>query len=564
MNPLEKTAATLDWKPPEQRGKHTFQRAVATEQFLLDFAANRPAARELGVCIFASHTGGETEVARFTEGPNAPKQTVEKGGPDAPLGAEWNWLREPLPDGKRLMRHQRFSVHWLLAVKRGILALDMGLGKTLCALVAAQRIATATIVVCPAGLRDNWEREGAALGVRLETYSWAKLPPVEELPTPFTLIADEAHYAQSSTSIRGKGLAELAAAAAQVFLLTGTPLKNGQPKNLFQLLRAVGHPLAASKQRFEQQFCDAKLKAVGGWIKDGEGHFKCSRCGKVNDTGRVYPSVRMVRCLCGTVRRWLVVNDATGATNLDVLHEQVRPVLLRRMKSDCLDLPKKTRVVKKVEPSAEMKADYNRALSETLAKYQQRVRTGAISSDGEALAMLGFVRIAASRAKVEFTTEAAEEVIEQGGQVIIFTEFVETALTLAKHFDVPPYIGDTSRAERTRIEQRFQEGKQRAFVGTSQAGGVGITLTAANTVILHDRPMTPGDAEQAEDRAYRIGQHWPVTALWPQAFPVDEKIDAMLDEKRDVANRVLTGEAVAAGATATLRASQVLFALFKK
>jgi SNF2 family DNA or RNA helicase len=272
----------------------------------------------------------------------------------------------------------------------------------------------------------------------------------------------------------------------------------------------------------------------------------------------------MVRCPCGAVRRWLVVNDATGATNLDVLHEQVRPVLLRRLKSECLDLPKKTRVVKKVEPTAEMKTAYKRALAETLAKYQERVRAGTISSEGEALALLGFVRIAASRSKVEFTTEAAEEVIEQGGQVIIFTEFVETALALAKHFRVPPYIGDTSRAERTRIEADFQAGKRRAFVGTAHAGGVGITLTAANTVILHDRPLTPGDAEQAEDRAHRIGQHWPVTALWPQAFPVDEKIDLMLDEKRDVANRVLTGKSVAAGATASLRASQVLFDLFRK
>jgi SNF2 family DNA or RNA helicase len=96
--------------------------------------------------------------------------------------------------------------------------------------------------------------------------------------------------------------------------------------------------------------------------------------------------------------------------------------------------------------------------------------------------------------------------------------------------------------ERQAIVDRFQGGQSDVFVGTIKAGGVGLTLTAANHVILLDRPWTPGDAEQAEDRLHRIGQGEMVNAIWLQHGAVDQAIDALLEAKQERIELVLRGK----------------------
>lgn len=91
---------------------------------------------------------------------------------------------------------------------------------------------------------------------------------------------------------------------------------------------------------------------------------------------------------------------------------------------------------------------------------------------------------------------------------------------------------------------RFQEGLSSVFVCTFGAGGVGLTLTAAHTIILIDRPWTPGDAYQAEDRVRRIGQTQPVRSIWMSSFPIDEQIDRLLEEKTQTTKAVLAGKDV--------------------
>lgn len=77
------------------------------------------------------------------------------------------------------------------------------------------------------------------------------------------------------------------------------------------------------------------------------------------------------------------------------------------------------------------------------------------------------------------------------------------------------------------------------FILTFGAGGVGITLTAAHTIILLDRPWTPGEALQAEDRVRRIGQTKPVTSIWMVAFDLDKQIDGVLEQKENTCSVVL-------------------------
>lgn len=88
----------------------------------------------------------------------------------------------------------------------------------------------------------------------------------------------------------------------------------------------------------------------------------------------------------------------------------------------------------------------------------------------------------------------------------------------------------------------LQSGLSPVFVCTFGAGGVGLTLTAACTVILLDRPWTPGDAHQAEDRVRRIGQTKPVTSVWMTAFDLDRQIDSLLEQKSKTSNTVLSDQ----------------------
>jgi hypothetical protein len=84
-----------------------------------------------------------------------------------------------------------------------------------------------------------------------------------------------------------------------------------------------------------------------------------------------------------------------------------------------------------------------------------------------------------------------------------------------------------------------KNGLSPTFVSTYGAGGVGLTLTAASTIILLDRPWTPGETRQAEDRVRRIGQTKAVKSIWMSAFDLDSQIDAMIESKVRTTNAVL-------------------------
>ena len=153
---------------------------------------------------------------------------------------------EPLADQRRLFAHQRAAVRWLLARRGALLADPMGLGKTLTALVAARAMVRCAdcrvVVLAPAGLHGHWRREAASLELNLELHSWARLP--RGLPEAGSvLIADEAHYAQNLSAARTQAFLRLARhpRLRAAWLLTGTPMKNGRPAQLFPLRRA---PLA--------------------------------------------------------------------------------------------------------------------------------------------------------------------------------------------------------------------------------------------------------------------------------------------------------------------------------
>jgi SWI/SNF-related matrix-associated actin-dependent regulator 1 of chromatin subfamily A len=120
--------------------------------------------------------------------------------------------------------------------------------------------------------------------------------------------------------------------------------------------------------------------------------------------------------------------------------------------------------------------------------------------------------------KIAQTIELAENIIEQNKKVIIFCNFTDSLNKIVEHFGkaAVKVDGSMSKHERQHSVDSFQDSdKIKVFVGNIKAAGVGLTLTAAEAVIINDLSFVPGDMSQAEDRAYRIGQKNSVLVYYP-------------------------------------------------
>lgn len=419
-------------------------------------------------------------------------------------------LQDPLTDGRLLFAHQRAGARWLLARRGAVLADAMGLGKTLTALAAARamvRLADCrVVVVAPAGLHPHWRQEALCLGLVLELHSWARLPR-ELPPAGCVLLADEAHFAQNLSARRTQAFLRLARhpRLRAAWLLTGTPMTNGRPVQLFPLLAAIGHPLAADQRRFETLYC--------------HGHWQERR----------------------GLRHW----HAQGATRLEELHRLVRPLVLLRSKQQCLDLPPKHRCTHPVDLPPSEAQRFQRLVDGAVADYRKRVAQGLVRSDAETLAIFTALRQIASQAKVAAVVALVAELMAQGEAVVVFTGFVSTARALAPALtrqgqDPVALTGGVPPRHRQLLVDAFQEGQRPALIATFGTGGLGFTLHRARHVVLVERPWTPGEAEQAEDRCHRIGMGASLTSHWMQLGMADQLVDDLLASKSARISEVFT------------------------
>ncbi|GAX13870.1 hypothetical protein FisN_5Lh235 [Fistulifera solaris] len=438
-------------------------------------------------------------------------------------------LSAPLLNGWTLFPHQRKAILCGILMRRMILALDMGLGKTLIGCVWAKSFVRTmeglkVVFICPVSLKKEWKRTGEeATGLSVADgesdrdfvnndviiVSWAKVPDKLNA-SKFVVVADEAHTMQSMQAARTKNALHLmeSPSCVGVLLLTGTPMKNGKPSNLFPLLKAVRHPLGRNQRMYETHFC------AGKEIRLGNGP---------------------------------VIWTATGSSNVSQLRELSQSHLLYLSKETCLkELPPQTRLVKKVPVSSRMQAQHDRALNELAKIYKANMDSRSAVGNDAVLGATQKLRMVSSLAKTDAAIELSLAVLNQEAAIVVFTSFVEVAKTIHKKlmesgWNAELLTGETPAKKRQDMVDNFQKGLSPVFVSTFGAGGVGLTLTAACTIVLVDRPWTPGEANQAEDRVRRIGQMRPVKSIWISAFDLDEKIDALLESKSQTANEVLTG-----------------------
>lgn len=384
-------------------------------------------------------------------------------------------LSEPLKNGWTLMPHQKDAILQGLHIRRLVVAFDMGLGKTALACVWANAFQKTFVplkvyVVAPVSLQKEWKNTASICTdlvmveddnlYGLEVATWGKVPSAP--PYPFVVIADEAHSMQSITSQRTKDMLLLLGNKNCVgcLLLTGTPMKNGKPANLFPLLKGVRHPFGDNQRAYEIHFCNGHSKNFG---KKG------------------------------------VIWDATGASNLDQLRAHIASHVIHMSKEDCLEgLPGKSREYRQIQVSSKFEYRYQAQLKELATALQTSAASSNNAEDSDAiLGAFTRVRQISSFSKIDATVSLARSVLEKEPAVVIFTCFVDVAKSVHRKLEECGWSGElltgqTPGNKRQEMVDNFQAGLSSVFVSTFGAGGVGLTLTAAHTIILLDRPWTPG------------------------------------------------------------------------
>ena len=419
-----------------------------------------------------------------------------------------------------LYPHQSDGVAFLLSKKRVILADDMGLGKTRQAIVAMEAGTPdgKILVVCPASLKLNWRREILMVdpSSSIEVLGLDEQPAVDPrwIVTNYDILSrhadrlhsvdwagvilDEAHFIKNASKRTAHCLKLLGVQADVkgplvgpefVFLLTGTPMTN-RPKDLFNLVRCVGHPAARSFLSFAKRYCDAYRNDYG-WV-------------------------------------------TTGASNIDELNLLMKEVSIRRTKDEVLDLPPKIRSWVPVDITGS-KAAFN-AVEQFLSWYSSTDLSQP--NDTQFLSRLTKVRTALHKAKHKPVAERIRDVVASGEKVVVFTCFSDSVHRHAKKLGTSAVTitgSDTSRQRMDAVDQFQTNDEVRVAICNIIAGGVGITLSAGTHVIFQDLDWVPANHLQAEDRCYRLGQTKRVTVEYFHASgTLDSYIAELLERKMNL------------------------------
>ena len=429
-------------------------------------------------------------------------------------------------DNRPPMEHQKVAIEKLLANDKFILADDMGLGKTTAAVIASiESGAKKVLIVCPASLKINWDREiknytdrrvlivegrkwGSTFDYYIINYDILKNYHTTEksedsedfkllVNEKFDLaIVDEAHYVSNTTANRTRLLNDVLETIPRVWLLTGTPMTS-RPINYFNLLKIVDSPLTLNWQSYVRRYCKGYQFTVGN---------------------------RKV---------W----NTSGASNLDELRERTKSYVLRRMKTDILDLPEKIVTPVFVELTSKM---YDEELEEFTRISNDKKDNETISVT---LNRLMKIRQLIAYEKIPYTCEIIDKCLDQGKKVIVFTNFTMSLEMLHEKYKKNSVIlnGSMSKEKKQESVDRFQnENKIKIFISNIVAGGVGITLTAGEVVVMNDLSFVPAHHSQAEDRAYRYGQKNSVLVYYPIFENTLEKIIYnILQKKKGIIDQVM-------------------------
>ncbi len=408
-----------------------------------------------------------------------------------------------------LREYQEEGFRWLARLSHwgtgACLADDMGLGKTIQALAAILNNAPngPSMVVAPTSVRMNWKDEAARFAPTLNVLEFGganrkdmidNLGPFDLLLVTYgllqqkktaemlssvnfaTIVLDEAQAIKNFSTQRSKAAMELQGGFK--LITTGTPLENHLGE-LWNLFRFINPGLLGSLKEFNEKFAVPVEK----------------------------------------------YRDRNARQSLKKL---VQPFMLRRSKNQVLEeLPPRTDIVLRVEPSKEQMAFYEALRQRALEKLDE---SGADESGTpkhlQILAEIMRLRracchpklvhpdVSMGSAKLDAFAELAEELLQNGHKALVFSQFVGHLEIIREYLDEQgishQYLdGSTPAKEREKRVKAFQAGEGEMFLISLKAGGTGLNLTAADFVIHMDPWWNPAVEDQASDRAHRIGQTRP-------------------------------------------------------
>jgi SWI/SNF-related matrix-associated actin-dependent regulator 1 of chromatin subfamily A len=446
----------------------------------------------------------------------------------------------PCPPGLQFLPFQKAGIAYALRRQTTLIADEMGLGKTVQAIGVcnASPDTRKILVICPASLLLNWEREiqkWMTYKLTSEYASSTKLPNSDVVLVNYEIVGklkdkllernwdlhiyDESHYMKNPDAKRTMAVlghedtrrlkGSIALDAKRKLFLTGTPILN-RPIELWPMLR-VADPggLGANYYSFARRYCQARDSSRG--------------------------------------------LDTSGASNLEELQERLRvSIMVRRLKKDVLtELPPKRRQIIAI-PSTAVKSIVQQELNfyvanesmieEAIAKAELAQKEGdkesydAAARDLKGLRQAAFEELSRLRhntgvAKVPYLVDYLKNALEQEDKIVLFAHHQDVINPIVSEFAsvAVKFDGTMSKEQKQQSVDRFQHDSGcKLFVGSVTAAGVGITLTAASYVLFAELDWRPAMVTQAEDRLHRIGQRENVLV---QHVVFDGSLDANMAKK---------------------------------
>ena len=442
--------------------------------------------------------------------------------------------------GRKLKDIQKQGVEFLLKNKKCILADSMGCGKTTTAIIASMETrAQKILIICPASLKSTWKREISIYNeetdvsiingsewktnTRFTIVNYDILDNFYKIPTDIVyedvidengkkvkqpvmvkasngtlvpktrkslkkekikeclqqsplflenfdcVILDEAHKLSNNTSIRYKVISDFLKRSKipYVFLLTGTPLTN-RPMNLYHILKLIDADVTRNYQYYVERYCDGRTMRL--------------------KTGKE-------------------ITLSGGATNLEELKEKIKHVYIRRLLSEMEDMVNKTIETRYYDLSDAQMRRYEELWDEYVSAQQEQGNDD--SEDYRQLVEGILVRQYLAKEMIANTTQLVDEKIEDGEKVIIICTFTEEINELKKYYGnkCVVYDGKMSLKQKDKAESEFMNNpKVKVFIGQIIACSVGLTLTAAHTLVFNSYSWVAADNLQAQDRIYRLNQ----------------------------------------------------------
>ena len=314
---------------------------------------------------------------------------------------------------------------------------------------------------------------------------------------------DEVHRSKEPTSLQSRAMINVQ--AKYMVAMSGTPLMNN-PLDLYFPMKWLGYENHSFYQ-FKQHYCK-----LGGWGG----------------------------------------SQVVGYKNLEEIRAMMEQIMLRRLKTEVLDLPEKIRKIEYVDMTPKQNQIYKEVYAGVMSDLQKiKFSNNPLSMMIRLRQATGWTGILSNTiqesAKMERMVELVQEIVESGQKAIIFSNWesmTEVAKEKLKSYN-PTYItGATKADERMKEVEIFQtDDKCKVIIGTIGAMGTGLTLTAAQNVIFLDSPWNMALKAQAEDRAHRIGTKGTVSVITLCCRDtIDERIEELVEKKGQIADALVDGK----------------------